>query len=392
MAAYTEVTSQGWFSRIGESIKGVLVGLVLVLISLVLLFWNEGRAVKETKKLELGEAGTVSVAADKVDPANEGKLVHVTGDVKTTGTVADSAFGVQAAEVLRLVRTVEMYQWREKAESKTERKVGGSKKTTTTYTYHETWSEGLIDSSKFKDPAAPKNPAAMAYRSQTFQAPTASVGAFKLNAGQIGRAGTVEPLALADDAAARVSAKIGRTVKLQAGALATGTSLETPAIGDLRITFKVARPGPASIISQQVRDTFAPFATEYGSINLLRNGTVAAAAMYQSEHSKNTLMTWGLRLLCLVLMFVGVSLIFRPLVIVADVVPFFGDILGVGVGLLALAIALPLSLLTIAIAWLFYRPLLGVGLLVVAAAVVVAIKKLAAAKKKAATAPPATPA
>ena len=52
--------------------------------------------------------------------------------------------------------------------------------------------------------------------------------------------------------------------------------------------------------------------------SLLTNGTASAGAMYASEHSKNALLTWGLRVLGFVLMFVGVSLIFRPLVIVAD--------------------------------------------------------------------------
>ena len=53
--------------------------------------------------------------------------------------------------------------------------------------------------------------------------------------------------------------------------------------------------------------------------------------------------------------------------------PFVGSLLNVGVMFLALAIAIPLSLLVIALAWLFYRPLLGIGLLLLAAAVIAGV-------------------
>ena len=46
---YTETTTKGWTSRIGESIKGVLFGLVLIVLSCIGLFWNEGRAVQTVR-------------------------------------------------------------------------------------------------------------------------------------------------------------------------------------------------------------------------------------------------------------------------------------------------------------------------------------------------------
>ncbi len=49
----------------------------------------------------------------------------------------------------------------------------------------------------------------------------------------------------------------------------------------------------------------------------------------------------------------------------ADVLPFLGDLVGMGTAVVALALALPLSLATIAIAWVVYRPLVGIGLIVV---------------------------
>ncbi|MEI6494327.1 MAG: TMEM43 family protein, partial [Verrucomicrobiota bacterium] len=60
-----------------------------------------------------------------------------------------------------------------------------------------------------------------------------------------------------------------------------------------------------------------------------------------------------------------------------------GDIVGAGTGILAFAIALPLTLLTIAMAWLAYRPLIGIPLLLAAVgSVVFGIMKLAKSRKK----------
>ena len=72
---FTEVTDQSWFSRIGGSIKGVLVGLILFVAAFPVLFWNEGRAVKTARSLTEGAAAVIEVSADAPDPGNEGKLV-----------------------------------------------------------------------------------------------------------------------------------------------------------------------------------------------------------------------------------------------------------------------------------------------------------------------------
>ena len=67
----------------------------------------------------------------------------------------------------------------------------------------------------------------------------------------------------------------------------------------------------------------------------------------------------------MILMFAGLALIFAPLGTIADVVPFLGSLLRAGTGLVAGVIALTLSILTVALAWIAYRPLVGIGLLAV---------------------------
>jgi hypothetical protein len=72
------------------------------------------------------------------------------------------------------------------------------------------------------------------------------------------------------------------------------------------------------------------------------------------------------------------------------VVPVLGHIVEFGTGLLAFVLALALSLITIAIAWIYYRPLLGVALLVVGLAVPLSLKFLRRSGAPAVGNPPAT--
>ena len=121
---YTETTKTGWTTRIGESLKGIVLGLVLVVASCIGLFWNEGRAVQTAKSLAEGESLVVDIDPGRIDPANEGKLIHVTGTMKAGTAPNDTEFGV-SADGLKLVRTVEMYQWQEEQKTETRKNVGG---------------------------------------------------------------------------------------------------------------------------------------------------------------------------------------------------------------------------------------------------------------------------
>ena len=68
---FSEVSSESWFGRIGNSIKGILFGIILIPISVLLLSWNEGRAVTTAKSLKEGAAAVVSVEAAPIVPAND---------------------------------------------------------------------------------------------------------------------------------------------------------------------------------------------------------------------------------------------------------------------------------------------------------------------------------
>ena len=75
--AYTEVTRTGYGTRLKNSLGGVLIGLVMFIGGTVLLWWNEGRAVKTTNMLKDAEKNYVEMDNPGVkNPEFEGKLVH----------------------------------------------------------------------------------------------------------------------------------------------------------------------------------------------------------------------------------------------------------------------------------------------------------------------------
>jgi hypothetical protein len=361
MDQHTVQRTVGLGGRLIGAIKGLVVGLILFVAAFPVLVFNEGYAVRTARTLGQGAREVISVAADKVDRANQGKLVHVAGLATTSETVSDPLFQV-SANAIRLRRKVEMYQWKETSSTRKTQNTGGSETTTTTYKYAQVWSEQPIDSSHFNKPGGHENPP-MPFESASYLANRVTLGAFRLNRGQIEDLTGSEPV---DASSATLPPEIrNRAHPIESG-FETGEP-GSPKLGDLRVTFSRVAPAEASLIAAQAGDTFQPYrAKAGGTIQLVEMGIQTPQAMFEAAQSRNTLRTWLLRALGLFLMFLGLVLLLRPLATLADIVPIFGSIVRAGTGVLSFLLALCLSLLTIAISWIAVRPLLGIGLLAAA--------------------------
>ena len=88
------------------------------------------------------------------------------------------------------------------------------------------------------------------------------------------------------------------------------------------------------------------------------------------------MLKWGLRLGGALLIILGYSAVVSLISRLASFVPILGNIVNGILGLICFLIGLVHSLIVIAIAWIRFRPVLGVCLIVVAAALVFAIMKL----------------
>ena len=370
--SFSEVTRESWFGRIGGSIKGIVVGLILFAVSFPLLFWNEGRAVKTYSTLKEGGGAVISVSSQSVIPGNSGKLVHMTGNADTKEILRDTAFGV-SANALKLYRLVEMYQWEEKKESKKQKKLGGGADTSTTYKYSKVWSDSQISSAEFKYPANHENPASVQYTPSRWIAETANLGAFRLPWSLVRKISDFTPLVIESDAS--VPEGLRGKAKLYNGGFYLGNDPASAQIGDMRISFKVVKPMEVSIIARQVDDTFEPYATKAGgTIELLHTGVHSAEEMIQTAQRSNQVLTWILRVVGFLVMCIGLTMIISPLSVIADVLPILGSIVGAGTGIISFLLAAILSLVTIGIAWIVYRPLCGIILLAVAVGLIVVVR------------------
>ena len=392
---FTEITKTSWGSRIGSSIKGILFGLALIVVAVAGLFWNEGRAVTTAKSLDEGAGAVVSVEASRVDAANEGRLIHITGLATTDETLEDQTFGV-TAKALILGRRVQMYQWKETTETTTKKNTGGSETTKTTYRYGKVWSESLINSGSFKKQEGHQNPGSMPYQTRTVSTQKAKVGAFRLTSAQVMSISAYQELPLGPDY--KLPADLDKGSRIGESELYLGANPNSPRVGDMKVSFAKVEPTTVSIVARQQGDGFDAYQTKAGDkLLMIKTGQIEAAAMFKAAQSSNKVLTWILRLVGFVLMFIGFSLIFKPLSVVMDVLPVLGNIAGAGLGIVSGLLSVVISIVVIAIAWLVYRPLLGVILIAVAGGLFVLLIKLRGKKKgqpaqaKGAAAPPPPP-
>jgi hypothetical protein len=369
--SHTEVTRRGWFGRLGGAFKGILVGLVLMGVATWLLFSNEGRAVRRARTLKEGGGAVVAVSAERADPTFEGRLVHISGQTVTDAILTDPEFMV-TADSIHLERTVEMYQWKENEDRETKKKLGGGTETTTTYSYSKAWSERAVPSRGFRVPEGHQNPDSLPYSTRRVSAGEVDVGAFRLSSGLVGRINRFEPLTVRT--LDLLPTSLRWKAKLHGGGFYIGENPSTPQIGDIRVIFRYVAPTVVSAIGRQMGSGLGPYVTSNGgTIELLAYGTVTPDLMFQAAEKSNSIMTWLLRLGGLLLMVFGFRLVFRPLSVMADVLPFLGNIVEAGTGFVSFLLAAFLSASIVAVAWVFYRPLVGLMMIAVAIALAVAV-------------------
>ena len=394
--AYQEVATTGYGTRVGNSFKAIGSGILLFIVGTCVLWWNEGRAVKTEKMLD--EAGSAYVEMEnpsKKDASLEGELICGTALATTEDSLIDKDFGV-GAKAIALTRRVEYYQWVEHAQEKREDKLGGKEVTTTTYTYTKEWTSRPVESAQFKDPAYQnKNMVLTTVEEAEQYAENVSWGAYKLNESLIHSIRSNEglDLAIAEDllkqldksaqtayerfygvndsinkAMAAAENKKDLEYVHQAGnILYYGRVPGSPEVGDVRVTFEKVVPAKVTVMAVVDGDTFKPFKAKNGKrFQTLVMGKKSGDEIIEAQKEANNMFLWILRIVGILMVIGGLKGIFGFLETILKVVPFIAGIFGWGVGIVCTVIGVVWSLIVIAIAWLFYRPLLGISLLVIA--------------------------
>lgn len=173
----------------------------------------------------------IAVAAAVVDTANEGRLVKVTGRLSVDQPATDPQLGLQAANAIVLIREVEMLQWQEHCSAGT-------------CTLATTWSPTLIDSTRFSASAGQRNPERFPLQGERFAGKDIRLGAFvpdvDLLVASLGS--TPRPVSLNE-----FPENLAASFSVVDGALASGDDREHPAVGDLRIRYRVVAAAEVTI-------------------------------------------------------------------------------------------------------------------------------------------------
>ena len=141
----------------------------------------------------------------------------------------------------------------------------------------------------------------------------------------------------------------------------------SPEVGDVRVTFEKVVPAKVTVMAVVDGDTFKAYKAKNGKrFQTLVMGKKSGDEIIDAEKEANNMILWALRIIGIMIVIGGLKGIFGFLETILKVVPFVANIFGWGVGIVCTVIGIVWSLIVIAIAWLFYRPLLGISLLVLA--------------------------
>lgn len=341
---------------------GIFVGLIFILIGIFLLWFNEGRTVKTKATIMEAEEQYIDVSSETIDKNNEGKLIATNGKLEVSYDGAtDTTFDIHVAKP-KLQRTVEMYQWKETCKDDN----NGNE----VCRYNTVWDDEIINSDTFAD-STHNNPSSMPYSSESFTADNSKIGDFLLDRELLNQLNADKKVNLQN------SAKIANMGLTSDGTYYTNVQNGTPKVGDIRISFTYSDATNVSILAVQTNNGFSKFTSKEGySIYELEEGTLNGKQILQKLSDENNTTKWIFRLIGTLLIIGGFAAMIAPLQRLANFIPIIGTIFGWITGFATFILGLALSLIVIAIAWLRYRPVLSIGLLIGVLIIVVLTKKM----------------
>jgi len=318
-------TRRSLFSRTG--------GFFFILSSTIFLLANELETVKAARTHDEGRSA-IEADPNRIDPANEGKLIHVSGELKTIAPLTDPDF-VMSAQAALLVRRAEMYQWKEQNEKGVNK--GGTVK------------GGTVKGANDKDNCArvwwpehlhaacgePERP--FRFPGKTVTARDATLGEFRPGILILEQLPATVDLPIESAMLEAARARVDGPVQLSNGELYLGSDPRQPKIGDIRLSWRIAKAGPVSLIGQQAGTDLVAFKTKGNALLLAQSGTLSAMEMLKIKEQESSAKAWSWRLLGGGLLLAGWVMTLRRLVPAL----VLGGLMGVTV---------------IAGVWLGYRP------------------------------------
>lgn len=395
---------------------GLIPGFVIVAVSSAIQWYNEGRAVRDAKLLAQAKGQVVELdSSAPFDEKNDGKLVHIMGDVSTTKGLTDPEHGLHRPNALQLTRTTEAYEWKE-TKSESRRRVSQTEtKVEVYYRYNKQWTKKHTDSNRFQSPNH-YNPYPMyglgssvmvasdVQLSNGLHVPPDLVNQIS-NSNKFWHGGLpstearqyVRPVqlrggeGLTDNGNAVILSNENKLYFRNdpSGLLAAGLSeleighnsnipivrsLSQPEVGDVKVSWtEVTAPKEGvSILAKQVEGTLVPWSHDNNGhyVYSLFPGKFSAKAMIGHLVDRSRSLTKILRIGGWIGNFIGLNIFLSCIPALVKLLPFgIGSILeplaSIATSTIAFGVSVGLSFSVISVAWLRFRPLLAVILALV---------------------------
>lgn len=264
-----------WGTRLGGGFLEILSGLVLVMFSFPVLWFNESRSARIETLICRARWQARSIGTDAPDADNRNWLVHVEDVLLTAAApVSDPRFDVTfRTGCLRLQSSIEVLQMIQREVSESRERYGCSRETKRTYKYAQEWSDQWHNSDDYQDPSKRVNrmPSGLKIGHATTNSPRVECGrGFLLSDALISQCSLYKP----------ASDRLGPCVTSRVGGLlfkkepdgyfyyrpSGGAPGSPPKIGDIRVGFSFVAEGRVTVMGLQVesakdqtRDTFLPY-------------------------------------------------------------------------------------------------------------------------------------
>lgn len=379
-----EVSGESGCSRLGNSfVTAFCVAPAVILCTCFVLGWNERRAVCDMRAIAEGKEKVQDSGCDAT--TGDGELILFSCDLKRTGLPTFTATGDFSSELsfqgVGLRTEVQIYQCVENQKTTTKKNnVGGGTTKTTTYTYERRWVSSPVDSSRFSKKnsdnyrdncgAGVENPGwpSGAPQASTVWASSGAVGPYTVpEVPFLQRVPLNDPLVAASTPSGWV----------RSDSEYTKNSNYTNNLGAVKATFYgndwnqtmltvLGLNSGGSLGRWTASDSWL---CSGFTLAELRVGSFDKDVLFAAMEAESSAITWILRFVALVVLWMGCCCIFKPLEVVADCVPFIGPYLGDSVSCIISCVTCPLAcacgLGVAGVVWVVMRPMVGIPMLVV---------------------------
>lgn len=273
-------TSSSSFNLPITNIILIFIGIIVVALSFTL------RSESAVLRGEIEES-VIQASENEVNPANEGKLIVVSGKIFGDSLQKDSTFGI-SKETVKLKRVVETRQWIKNCED------GNCD-------YVPIWSEEKISSDEYDE--MHQNVIKHQYESAEFARESISLGAYKLSE-KLANDLSYDTVMGPDE----IAGKYAGDYNLVGEYITNASDINNPKIGDFRISFAYVKDKDVTVIARQTDGAFSAYRTKgKHEVYELKENVTSADEYIQGMGTESNPMSTVALILGIAFVFFGLS-------------------------------------------------------------------------------------